>query len=421
MHLVDVGMRAQPFRTQGWPTKFVKYQSQQEALNFLHKALADERGIGLLCGPDASGKSTLLRFLTRELPANLAVAVVDGARLNTRNLLSAMLEQFGYEASLYSTDEMLNMLNVLVVQQTRAYQAPVLILKNINTMYPGALRVLCKLAAITVHKRFALRIILVSNRDIRPILESPGMSSIAERLIGEFELGPLTAKETLFYLYAKLQACGVNFPDSILPVDVCDALHLAAEGWPRELDRIAMGAIERAEKTPVGLQDIDHPVISKALDSAADIYGVEPDRNGKIPKLIVSWNGKVMQEIELRDSKVLIGRSDLSDIQINDQFASKHHALIIRMENEIALVDLNSRNGTLVNSCRIRSTALRHNDVISLGNHGIKLISPNNCSSSNFVLPSMADTATMTNVADMRRQIAAQSVRLAEMTKSQEG
>lgn len=421
MYLVDVGLQEQPFCTVGWPTKFVKYQSQQAASNFLHKTLADERGIGLLRGPVGSGKSTLIEHFSRELSANLAVAVVDGARLKTHDLLSTILAQFGYEVDLHSSDELLNMLNVLIVQQTRAYQAPVLILKNVNTMYPSALRVLCTLAALTVHNRFALRIILVSNRDIGPILNSPGMGSIAKRLSGEFELGPLTTKEALFYLYSKLQACGVRFPDSVLPVDVCDALHLASEGWPGELDRMAMTAIERAERVPVGVQDIDHPSVNKPLEFAADIHEVQAGSNGNLPKLIVSRNGKVLQEVDFRDSKVLIGRSDLSDIQVNDQFASKHHALMIRIGDDIALVDLNSKNGTFVNSRRIWSTTLRHNDVISLGNHGIKLVSPNNRSSSNIAMPNMADTATMSSMADMRRQIASKSVRLAGMRKSQDG
>lgn len=421
MHLVDIGLQEQPFCVQGWPTKFVRYQSQQAAIRFLHKTLTDERGVGLLHGPEASGKSTLIKYFSRELPENLAVAIVDGARLKTHPLLSSILAQFGYEVSLYSTDELLNMLNVLVVQQTRAYQAPVLILKNIDTMYPSALRVLCKLAALKVHKRFALRIILVSNRNIRRILDSPGMSSIARRLVGAFELGPLTTKETLYYLYAKLQACGAGFPDSILPVDICDALHLASAGWPRELDRIAMGAIARAENTPVSLQDIDHPAISKLLDCTVDIHGVEADTDGEMPKLIVTRNGKVLQEIELRDSKILIGRSDLSDIRIDDQFASKHHALIIRIENEMVLLDLNSRNGTFVNSHRICSTALRHNDVISLGNHGIKIFSPNTRTGPNVAESDMADTATMQNIADLRRKAAAKSLSLAEMNKSQAG
>jgi type II secretory pathway predicted ATPase ExeA len=125
----------------------------------------------------------------------VAVAVVDGARLKTPQLLAGILEQFGYRVELNSTDELLNMLRVIIVQQTRSHISPVLIVQNINHMYPSALCVLCKLAAQKVHSRFALRIVLVGDRIFRRIISSPSMRSIADRLVGDFALEALPEPE----------------------------------------------------------------------------------------------------------------------------------------------------------------------------------------------------------------------------------
>jgi pSer/pThr/pTyr-binding forkhead associated (FHA) protein len=40
------------------------------------------------------------------------------------------------------------------------------------------------------------------------------------------------------------------------------------------------------------------------------------------------------------------------------------------------LMDMNSTNGTFVNSQRIKDQVVVHNDIISIGNHQIKYIAP---------------------------------------------
>lgn len=404
MYIKDSESAARPRSTQHSPAEFVQYRSQQEAFRFLREVLASEQGVGLLHGPELSGKSTLARRFIQELPKNLAVAAVDGARLRTPDFLAEVLAQFGYEVALESSDELLSMLSVFLVQQARAHQPPVLILENIHSMYPSALCALCKLAALTIHRRYTLRIILISNRPIRQILASPGLRTIAERLLGDFQLGPLTAKETLVYLYAKAEAFGVERPDNLFSVDTCDKLHLASGGLPGELDNIAMSAIARAAESSTQLEKIDSQAIHQALSAGDETVETVLKSLQDLPKLLITRNGKTLQEIELDASKSLVGRSSLSDVFIDDEFISKHHAMFVRANGALHILDLNSRNGTYVNSQRVKTRVLRHEDIISLGNHRLKVIDNNSRGRVERVSFDMADTAAMKNIADMRRQ-----------------
>lgn len=381
MYEDGVGLREQ--RT------FVHYKSQQEALKFLGRILTDERGLALLHGPKSSGKSVLATQFVRDVQADLAIAVVDGARMKTPELLSRILEQFGYNLVLNSIDEMLNMLNVFVVQQARSRQAPVLILENINQMFPSALGALCKLASLKANGRYVLRLILVSDRDIGRIVQSPSMLSIAERVIGNYELGPMTSKEAMRYLYAKLRSGGVDRPDDIFSVEVCEKLHALSGGLPGDLDAMALSMVEQADGFPVRLDDI-----------------IDPDAPVKddTPKLIITLAGEAPREVRLTEKRALLGRSDLSDIVIRDQYVSNQHALLIRDENAVVLVDLKSRNGTFVNSRRVRSKVLLHDDIVSLGDHRLKMVFAAGRSTIEIEDPDLADTAKMRNIADARRQ-----------------
>jgi pSer/pThr/pTyr-binding forkhead associated (FHA) protein len=115
-----------------------------------------------------------------------------------------------------------------------------------------------------------------------------------------------------------------------------------------------------------------------------------------------------VQDVQLVANRVLIGRSALCDIHIDDQFVSKQHALLVWNDESVVMIDLNSSNGTFVNSRRIKSRVLRHSDVISLGDHRIKMDFAKAGSRTDFDDAELADTARMKNIADARR---ARSVR----------
>jgi type II secretory pathway predicted ATPase ExeA len=379
MHVNEVGLRQQRI--------FVPYKSHQDALSFLGKVLEDERGVVLLQGPSRSGKSVLAKEFVRQVQSRLAVAAVDGSRMKTLELLSRVLEQFGYRVALGSVDEMLNMLQVFAVQQTRTYRAPLLILENINCMYPSALSAVCKLASLKVNGRNALRLVLVGNCNIEAVMKAPGMSEIAARVIGKFELDPMTSAEASRYLYAKLRSGGVERPDDIFSVEVCEKLHALSGGWPGALETMALSLLEQTDQAPV---------------RAADI--IDPDASviDQTPKIIITRNGEQSREVRLTDKRTLIGRSDLNNIVVSDQFVSDQHALLIRDQNAVVVFDLKSHNGTFVNSKRVQSKVLMQNDIVSIGAHRFKMVYAEMHTSIEIEDPDLADTARMKTIADAR-------------------
>jgi len=389
MPVENLGLQRQPFDNSSHAATFVACKPSQDGLRLLRNTLEDERGIGFIHGPPASGKSLLAKQFVRETQSDMAVASVDGEGLYASQLLSKILDQFGYDVALNSTDELLNMLNVFLVQQTRTVQAPLLIVDNVHRMYPGALSALCKLAQVRARNRYALRMVLLGQGNCERIIQSPSMRPIAERLCSDTVLAPLSVRESTQYLYEKLQDAGAVRPDDIFPADICDALHEASGGIPGKLDSIAAAVLDQSRGLPIRMQDVEHP------DLVSD--------DDRTPRLVVTRNGKVVEDCRLAATRVLIGRGDLSDILITDRFVSKHHALLIWEHDSIMLIDLNSANGTFVNSVQVKSRLLRDSDVVSLGSHRMKLIYPRAGARTDFEDSDLADTATMKNIIEARR------------------
>ncbi|MDH3757136.1 MAG: FHA domain-containing protein [Gammaproteobacteria bacterium] len=388
----DFGERA--FGKDSKASAMVKYESQQHALDFIWSTLGSENAIGVIEGPEGSGKSTVIRQFVSELPRDTSIAALDGTRFKPRGFISEILARYGYTTDLQTTEELLQLLAMFAGQQTRSYQPPIVMIDNADRMFPSTLKTLGKIAAMTEDGKPALRIILTSCRRLNALSAEDGKLG-AERPIEVKQLAPMTVNEALIYLHARLEACGVGVPDSVFPGDVCDKLHEISKGWPARLNALALTAIKRSEQLPVTVTRI-------------------MKRPGKLPaerrppSLVISKNGKTLREFVFDDKKVLIGRSDFADIVIDDEFCSKFHVLLMLYTDGLVLLDLNSVNGTTVNSVKVKSTLLLNDDVISLGHHRLKIMNvpaPDQVAAGRATA---ADTRRMKNLDEMRRKRKAQ-------------
>jgi pSer/pThr/pTyr-binding forkhead associated (FHA) protein len=93
-----------------------------------------------------------------------------------------------------------------------------------------------------------------------------------------------------------------------------------------------------------------------------------------MPKLIVSIDGVVIKEVQLTKDRTTLGRRPYNDVVIDHLAVSGEHAAVLMAGNEVQLEDLNSTNGTYVNSRPIRKQVLRHNDMVEIGKYKIKFL-----------------------------------------------
>ncbi len=77
--------------------------------------------------------------------------------------------------------------------------------------------------------------------------------------------------------------------------------------------------------------------------------------------------------------------------------------MLLLYSDALVLLDLNSANGTTVNSVKVKKTILRDNDVISLGHHRLKVENAPEISAEMQELLKSPDTLKMKNLIDIRR------------------
>ena len=83
---------------------------------------------------------------------------------------------------------------------------------------------------------------------------------------------------------------------------------------------------------------------------------------------ILSIDGKLGAQWEIRDEPVTVGRGAVSDVKVEDEGLSRRHFMIVRQGADYLIKDLNSRNGTWVHGHRAVTARLHDNDCILAGN-----------------------------------------------------
>lgn len=71
---------------------------------------------------------------------------------------------------------------------------------------------------------------------------------------------------------------------------------------------------------------------------------------------------------------VKIGRSLTADVRFDDPTVSRRHALLVRQDEGVRVVDDRSMNGIFVNGERVEWRVLRHGDELVVGRHRLMFV-----------------------------------------------
>ncbi|HVN07500.1 MAG TPA: FHA domain-containing protein [Patescibacteria group bacterium] len=90
-------------------------------------------------------------------------------------------------------------------------------------------------------------------------------------------------------------------------------------------------------------------------------------------KLILKYEAAVLKEVDVGAQPVGIGRAPDNALHVDNLAVSSHHARIFNDGGKLVVEDMNSLNGTFVNSQRVTRATLKPGDVVTVGKHTIEI------------------------------------------------
>lgn len=86
-------------------------------------------------------------------------------------------------------------------------------------------------------------------------------------------------------------------------------------------------------------------------------------------KLVIRFQGRIVEEVNLKLGDMKIGRKPPCDIILNDAGVSAEHAVVNTVGIKSTIQDLDSTNGTFIENKRIKQHQLKHGETIIVGEH----------------------------------------------------
>src|SRR3954468_14595702 len=231
-------LRERPFALSPDPEYLYPSRGHQEALSYLRYGVEGHAGFVVITGEIGSGKTTMLQALLGRLDRNITVARLVNTMLDPRELLEAIVLDFGIDPTGMSKPMMLQKLAEFQVQQRQAGRLTLLVIDEAQNLSLPALEEIRMLSNLETEKSKLLQIVLVGQPDLRDKLDRPELEQLRQRITVSYHLDALDAEETSEYVNHRLARASLGAPLEF-PRDVTDRIHERSGGVPRLINVIA--------------------------------------------------------------------------------------------------------------------------------------------------------------------------------------
>lgn len=396
MYLEQFGFNSDPFRLSPDSKFFYPSLSHTTAKQYMDYVLWSRDSFIVITGEIGTGKTTLIQKMLEDAGDKLTVAKIHQTQLDEIEFIQALLDQFGINPFHTSSKvELLSMLNKYLQKKYEEGETVVLIIDEAQNLSTRVLEEIRLLSGFDSNREKLLNVFLVGQPQLRDRLMQPEMEQLFQRIRLRFHLQGLGFDEVRSYIRHRLGIASIQrfeprvrrtslfdysasneeidlplamFPDSLMPVilkytggiprlinTLCDTalLVLYAKGGSKVDEAILLSAIEDLQWVPY---------------SERSAYGSTASRNTEF-SLYVTRDKTVMSIEHLSRESMLVGRSHVCDIKIDQKSISGKHFRLDRTAKGYTVVDLGSTNGTWVNGKKITVHELSDGDVISIGKY----------------------------------------------------
>jgi len=233
------GLRERPFSLTPDPSYLYPSRVHKEALSHLRYGIEGHAGFIVITGEIGCGKTTMLQTVLRSLDKKTSIARLMNTMLDSRELLQAIMLDFGLEPRPEATKPYLvRELARFLVDQRNNGRLSLLVIDEAQNLSVAALEEVRMLSNLETEKSKLIHIILVGQPNLRDMLASSKLEQLRQRVTVSYHLNPLTADDTHAYVNHRLKHASIGAPLTF-PRPVSDVIHEYSRGIARMINVIA--------------------------------------------------------------------------------------------------------------------------------------------------------------------------------------
>lgn len=268
MYTSFFGLNEKPFTITPDPRYLFMSERHGEGLAHLVYGVTEGGGFIQLTGEVGTGKTTLVRTLLGQIPAEVDIALILNPQLTAREFLTAICEELGIvlPRDRHSTKALTDALNKHLLEAHSRGRRIILLIDEAQNLSEGVLEQLRLLTNLETARQKLLQIILIAQPELRDKLAQENMRQLAQRVTGRYHLQPLSREEALQYIDHRLRVAGA-LTEIFEPTAKREVFRLSG-GVPRIMNVICDRAL-------LGAYSLESRVVNKRLvrKAASEVSG----------------------------------------------------------------------------------------------------------------------------------------------------
>lgn len=284
------GLREKPFSILPDPDLIYWGHNHLLAFAMLEFGVTNSAGFTVITGEIGSGKTTLVRYLLRQLDPDITVGVISNTPQGIDGLLRWVMMSLNqpFEDS-YAV--LFQRFHQFIRAEHHKGHRTILLVDEAQNLGIDTLEELRMLTNINVDKHLLLQIILVGQPQLKDLLRSPRLIQFAQRVSSDFHLRPLSSEEVEKYINHRLSAVGARV--QLFTKEACELIANASSGIPRTINILCDTALVygfASQAGQIGGDLINQVIMHKMeygvlpLPGVADGADERPSNLAKIPR-----------------------------------------------------------------------------------------------------------------------------------------
>lgn len=357
-------------------------------------------GFMLLTGEIGTGKTILLKKLSRDLGDQIKIVNISQTQMGLDDLLRIFLYELTGSFEGASRAELIIRIRESLLSRKRDNEKTLLILDEAQNLNKECLEEIRLLADEMYDGENILNVILAGQPEIESNIDIYGLEQLRQRIRIIYRLTALKESDVQGYVdfrtyigygllpFSENEVAMLN--GKIKQVDVPDHVRLFEEGVdevvyrntrgiPRLINALCETALVVAYGDRKNIVSID--IVNQAVDElgwlnvddAQESHLIESGSltdNGL--KIEVSLDGEVLKAVNVKQLPFTIGRSDSNDLVLGNKTVSKKHA-VLRAQNESLIIsDCNSTNGVKINGLKVESHLVSNGEITQVGRYKLR-------------------------------------------------
>ncbi len=341
--------------------------SSNQAEHYLMRAFGSGQPLAVITDPGGSTSTLLVqRFLSQ---VDDSVSVIRVHSDNRKDVLAAMqqiVRCIGFDPADLTLGDLESVLLLFLQHQRGNERRTIISFENVQEDEPWLLYYISRLLTLEADQEFGLMVAVAGQSEISQQLQFTMMRGDRVRTSEHFNLTPLKESGTLELLRQEIEACGAAEVGRVLAFEAVQRIHDLTGGAPDIIATLCQHALKLGSErgtVPVTAAVVEECAVSIGLcESPGEIVDM-PARDW----LVIKDSAPAPRNVSVLTDRAVIGRGSHCDIIVEDNWATREHALLLRTKRGLLIIDLLSTNGTFVNSKPIIRHCLQDKQTISIG------------------------------------------------------